>query len=180
MKHIALTLFGLLLTLFTAYAQYLPSRMDQVRGSLINESGEELSDQEVFLYVGQDVFSDTYIGAKRQYRTGSGLLTGGLIAVGAGTAVSTLSYFVFINSLADIATSKSGKVSAVPLLMGYEFMYVGLGVAVTGFQVLSAGIILKNIGRHRLQWVADDYNGKSPVSLHFGAGQYGTGLVLNF
>jgi hypothetical protein len=67
--------------------------------------------------------------------------------------------------------------------IGILGMATGLTVMTLGAVVLEAGIPFMCIGGRRLNWVAENYNENqrpTDVSLRFGAGRYGTGLVLTF
>ncbi len=56
----------------------------------------------------------------------------------------------------------------------------GLLLELTGSAALDAGIPLAIIGKKRLDWVADNYNGGVNLTYHVGATPNGFGLTLRF
>lgn len=184
MKHFAFTILGLVLAVFAAQAQYLPTRLQQAGASLVNENGEALSNQEVLLAVGQQIFDETYVGAVKQYNAGRKLLSGGAVAMGAGLGVTVASAILFANADLSYTTDSRGvrhyRNLGTKGAVGYAGVCAGVAAIVTGFEVLSAGIVFKSIGAKRLQWVASDYNAKAPVAIRIGNGRYGTGVVVSF
>lgn len=169
-----------------ASAQYLPNSLDVSRGKLTDERGIVLSDQQVLEAVGQQIFDETYRGATRQYAAGKNLILGGAIATGAGATVALVSllawgdavYSYVYNDYRYDGYDYHNEGQAVTAALCY---YAGALVASAGFTALSAGIVFKSIGRGRLNWIADEYNEHNrPVTMRFGAGQYGTGLVVTF
>ena len=186
MKRIMITLVSLLFAAgFVAEAQYLPSRMEAVRGSLVDENGTVLSANAVLAAIGQEIYDETYVGANKQYNVGRKLFTGGLIGVGAGVAVTVASAVVFANANLSYTTDSNGfrhyrNLDAAGTV-GVLGMSAGVTAAALGFSAFSVGLVFKTIGGKRLQWVADDYNARtSPVTVRLGAGKYGSGLVVNF
>ena len=61
-------------------------------------------------------------------------------------------------------------------------MYLGsTALTSAGFAALSGGIVLKTIGKKRLDWVAEEVNRVSGnVTLNVGATPNGFGIALNF
>ena len=56
----------------------------------------------------------------------------------------------------------------------------GVALLAAGDICLSVGIPLQIIGKKRLNWIADEYNHSNySADIRFGAGQYGTGVVLS-
>jgi hypothetical protein len=64
-----------------ANAQYARKGAD-----LVSQNGVVLSDQDIVNLVGSDVFEQTVVGARKQYKAGKSLITGGIIGIGAGLA----------------------------------------------------------------------------------------------
>lgn len=185
-KVIACLAVALLTTLgaIQTKAQYLPASLESSRGYLIDQNGDRLSDQDVLLAVGEEIYHDTYEGARKQYKVGDRLLKGGIIGVAAGTAV-TLSSAVLLATGQVVVDQQSRQVTGMDMsaAMGILGIYTGVTVVALSAVVLEAGIPFKIIGSRRLNWVAENYNENQRsgnVSLRFGAGRYGTGLVLSF
>lgn len=154
-----------------ANAQYARKGAD-----LVSQNGFPLSDQEIINIVGNDVFDQTVIGARKQYKAGKGLITGGILGIGAGLAGSVLAGVKAANDgYNDFqrAVENDGSVLA---------MYLGSVAALSlGSAALTAGIPLKVIGKKRLDWVAEEANRVSGnVTLNVGATPNGFGIALNF
>ena len=154
-----------------ANAQYARKGAD-----LVSQNGFTLSDQEIINIVGNDVFDQTVIGARKQYKAGKGLITGGILGIGAGLAGSVLAGVKAANDgYNDFqrAVENDGSVLA---------MYLGSVAALSlGSAALTAGIPLKVIGKKRLDWVAEEANrGSGNVTLNVGATPNGFGIALNF
>lgn len=154
-----------------ANAQYARKGAD-----LVSQNGFTLSDQEIINIVGNDVFDQTVIGARKQYKAGKGLITGGILGIGAGLAGSVLAGVKAANDgYNDFqrAVENDGSVLA---------MYLGSVAALSlGSAALTAGIPLKVIGKKRLDWVAEEANRVSGnVTLNVGATPNGFGIALNF
>ena len=154
-----------------AHAQYARKGAD-----LVSQNGFTLSDQEIINIVGNDVFDQTVIGARKQYKAGKGLITGGILGIGAGLAGSVLAGVKAANDgYNDFqrAVENDGSVLA---------MYLGSVAALSlGSAALTAGIPLKVIGKKRLDWVAEEANRVSGnVTLNVGATPNGFGIALNF
>lgn len=144
--------------------------------NVVNQNGVVLSDQDIVNLVGNDVFEQTVIGARKQYKAGKGLIAGGIIGIGAGLAGSVL---------AGVQAAKDGYndfQTAVENDGAVLGMYLGSVAALSlGSAALTAGIPLKVIGKKRLDWVSEEANRASAnVSLNVGATPHGMGIVLNF
>ena len=68
-----------------ANAQYARKGAD-----LVSQNGFTLSDPEIISIVGNDVFDQTVIGARKQYKAGKGLITGGVLGMREKPATTTL------------------------------------------------------------------------------------------
>jgi|GEM_PF-4239042 len=179
---------GLAAVLFTclagpeARAQYWPSSIEQERGRLVSDTDEVLPDYMVQRLVGDEIYNETYLGARKQYKTGKRLIIGGLAAGSAGLVVSGVSLGVFMadyirmwGTTDNVWDNFSGAKDSV------SWFYRGFTVAGAGAALFSAGLIFKTIGWKRLEWVADSYNqSQHPVTVAFGPGHYGTGLTVTF
>ena len=198
MKKKAIVAFAVvLLTMLGAIqtkAQYLPSSLESSRGYLVDQNGNKLSDQEVLLAVGEEIYHDTYVGASKQYRIGHKLLKGGIVGVCVGTGITLGSAILVATGTSTYreywkyGPDSQGQPNQVTEMdgrgvVGIVGMAAGITVMTLGAVALEAGIPFMCIGGKRLNWVAENYNENQrsrDVSLRFGTGRYGTGLVLTF
>ena len=171
-----------------ANAQYRPSTLNQHSAGFEDENGHTLTDQEVFELIGEDVYNQTYVGATKQYKTGKILTIVGAATTGVGLvgtiAGSVATAYAIENGHVTYET-KNGKRVVKDFANKAALAAVGFagGVALlaAGDICLSVGIPLQIIGKKRLNWIADEYNHSNySANIRFGAGQYGTGVVLSF
>lgn len=172
----------------TANAQYRPSTLSQHRAGLEDENGHALTDQEVFQLIGEDVYNQTYVGATKQYKTGKILTIVGAATTGVGLvgtiAGSVATAYAIENGHVTYETKNGKQVvkdfdnKAALAVVGFAG---GVALLAAGDICLSVGIPLQIIGKKRLNWIADEYNHSNySANIRFGAGQYGTGVVLSF
>jgi len=185
MRQTLLAFFTAILLLcpaLTARAQYVPEWIEQSKGKLLDDNGEVMPDYMVKRLIGDEIYEETYKGARTQYKIGKVLTTVGIVGMGVGVAVAGVSLGYFIadyikiwggtENIWDTFTEAKDSVS---------WFYRGCSIVGTGYSTLTVGLIIKTIGWKRLEWVASNYNeGNRPPTLHVGLGQYGAGLVLNF
>ena len=154
-----------------ANAQYARKGAD-----LVSQNGVVLSDQDIVNLVGSDVFEQTVVGARKQYKAGKSLITGGIIGIGAGLAGAFVTgYKAGKAGYNDMQTALSDDGSIAALYLA------SAAAASLGSAALTAGIPLKIIGKKRLDWVSEEANRVSGnVSLNVGATPNGMGIVLNF
>ena len=171
-----------------ANAQYRPSTLSQHRAGLEDENGHTLTDQEVFELIGEDVYNQTYVGATKQYKTGKILTIVGAATTGVGLvgtiAGSVATAYAIENGHVTYETKNGKRVvkdfdnKAALAAVGFAG---GVALLAAGDICLSVGIPLQIIGKKRLNWIADEYNHSNySANIRFGAGQYGTGVVLSF
>ncbi|MBQ7272786.1 MAG: hypothetical protein IJR12_04160 [Bacteroidales bacterium] len=173
--HIALLI---LLTSGSAFAQYIPQSMTFSGGRLRDEVGERLTDEDILFAVGESIYYDTYVGSCSQINVGRGLtIAGGALAILGTAGLINGNIFYNIEDIDPTSGIKPKKSAGMALIgIGGSFIYVGA-------HLFSIGIPLWITGTQRLKWVAKDYNSRNTStisSLRFGAGQYGTGVVLSF
>ena len=171
-----------------ASAQYLPGSLNHHRGSLVDEQGHVLTNQEVLNLIGEEDYNKTYTGAVKQYKSGNALLITGIATGGAGLvgtiagAIAT-DYGLRTNHITYERDNK-GKITKINADTKGTLAVVGFAAGISlltaGITCLSVGIPLKVIGTKRLDWIADDYNKDAAATIRFGAGQYGTGIVMTF
>lgn len=165
-----------LVAAFLCLAQNANAQYARKGADLVDQNKVVLSDQDIINLVGNDVFDQTVVGARKQYKAGKGLITGGIIGIGAGLAGAFITGYkagkAGYNDL-ETALSNDGSIAAMYL--------ASTAAASLGGAALSGGIILKTIGKKRLDWVSEEANRVSGnVSLNVGATPHGMGIVLNF
>ncbi len=171
-----------------ANAQYRPSTLNQHRAGFEDENGHTLTDQEVFQLIGEDVYNQTYVGATKQYKTGKILTIVGAATTGVGLvgtiAGSVATAYAIENGHVTYETKNGKRVvkdfdnKAALAAVGFAG---GVALLAAGDICLSVGIPLQIIGKKRLDWIATEYNHSNySANIRFGAGQYGTGVVLSF
>ena len=154
-----------------ANAQYARKGAD-----LVSQNGVVLSDQDIVNLVGSDVFEQTVVGARKQYKAGKSLITGGIIGIGAGLAGAFVTgYKAGKAGYNDMQTALSDDGSIAALYLA------SAAAASLGSAALTGGIVMKIIGNKRLDWVSEEADRVSGnVSLNVGATPNGMGIVLNF
>lgn len=164
-----------------ANAQYLPDQIHRDGAGFVDGHGRALSDSELVDAIGEDIFQETVIGARKQYTAGRKLLISGIVGLGVGVA-GMLGGGALIaaagphqNANNEVYFDDSDKAEA-----GAVVMLLGSVATVLGGTALSAGIPLKVIGQSRLNWVENDYNERQGYTLHIGATPNGVGLAINF
>ena len=193
MKRILL-IGGLLATLLclaqNASAQY--ARIHRDGAGFVDNRGMTLTDDALIDLIGEDVFFDTVIGARKQYNAGRKLITGGLIGIGAGYLAASFGTYMLVASSESSVRYYSSN-DNYPYRYDYDdpdplqavtgaLLAAGGYIALfSGYCALSAGIPLKIIGKSRLNWVENDFNDRARgYSLQFGPAPSGLGLTLTF
>ena len=172
MKRFAL-LCGLVAA-FLCLAQNADAQYARKGAKLVDPAGTVLSDQAIIKAVGNDIYEQTVIGARKQYKAGRALITGGIIGIGAGVAGAVLTGVKVAKagySDVEAAVQKDASIAA---------MYLGsTAIMSLGATALSGGIVFKTIGKKRLDWVAGQANGVN-LTCQFGPTSDGMGLSLRF
>lgn len=153
------------------YAQPAPQALELRSGRLTAEGGRTLSDKEVRLLVGDEIFQKTYVGARRQYNAGIALLSGGLAGVGAGIALMVT---------ADNSGVRSDNYYGYDECDGRAAL--GALLMIAGGVCIDVGVPFLIIGKRRLSWIAEDYNMKNSPAYSFNieGTSNGVGLVIRF
>ena len=165
----------------TVSAQYVPSRIHRDGASFVDGRGRTLSDGELIDAIGEDIFAETVIGARKQYTVGRKLLISGIAGTGVGIAS-------LVGGAALIASAGPHEAANDNIYFddkdkaesGMVVVAIGAIATALGGTALSAGIPLKVIGQSRLNWVENDYNERQSYTLHIGAAPHGVGVTLNF
>ena len=188
-------LIGGLLAVFlclglNASAQFV--RIHRDGAGFVDNHGVSLTDDELIDLIGDDIYFDTVIGARKQYNAGRKLITGGLIGMGAGYLAASLgTYMLVANS--ENAVRYYNDNDNYPFRYDYEdpdplqavtgalLAISGYAALISGYCVFNAGIPLKIIGKSRLNWVENDFNDRARgYSFQFGPAPSGIGLTLTF
>ena len=184
MKRIAI-LCGLVAAFLSfaqsAKAQYLPTQIHRDKATFVDERGRTLSDSELVNAVGAEIFTETVIGARKQYTAGRKLLISGIAGAGVGVAG-------ILGGTAMVAAAGPHKDADDKLYFDDEdkavtgSVVVMLGTIATAMAgtALTVGIPLKVIGQSRLNWVENDYNERQGYTLHLGTAPSGVGLTVTF
>ena len=166
----ALTLSAVFSTVVSA--QFRPDRIELDHGVFYDGNGQALSDAQVRSLFGDDIYHETYVGARQQFRSGRTLLTGGLVALGAGIACTVV-------AATSAETDDYGDWVDDSTYAG---VYLGILTMIAGGIAIDVGIPLMIIGTRRLAWMEDEHNSRpAPAwSLSFRQTANGAGLVLSF
>ena len=146
------------------YSDETEQMLMRYRSGRLNLGGCNLSDLEAKNLIGEQVYYETYLGARHQRKLGVWLSSFGA-AVTAGGIVLESYGLAWYDSAA---------------------YYSGLAVNAVGMAMLGGGIAYLFISRGRLKWVAADYNERNvygrdrSVSLEVGPTTSGMGLSLRF
>ena len=173
MKRIAMLLVALLaMGAGLAQAQINADMLMRVKGQLADAEGNVLSDAEVLDLIGAQIYNETYVGATKQYNAGKQLIAWGIVGSGAGLLSAMIGGVIYALG------ANEGNYTLAQL--GGITLYGGALLMSVGSSLLAAGIPLNVIGKSRLNWIADDYNGKQepPVTLRLTGCSAGTGLGL--
>ena len=68
-----LCVFALAILSSTVSAQVVPKSVSYRRGTLYNAAGDLIRDADAIQYIGEEVYKATYVGARKQFRTGQTL-----------------------------------------------------------------------------------------------------------
>ncbi len=170
----ALILCGLVAALL-CLAQNANAQYARQGANIVDKSGYVLSDSQLTKLVGNDVFQQTVVGARKQYKAGNGLIWGGVAGVGLGIAGAVLTGIqVGKKNYSDVETALKNDSSIAAMYMG------STAVMSVGASALSAGIVLKTIGKKRLNWVEGQANAAKGYSLNLGATPNGVGIAVRF
>ncbi len=155
-----LILCGLVAALM-CLAQNANAQYARKGANIVDPQGKVLSDKSLAELVGNDIYEQTVIGARKQFKAGKKLITGGIIGIGVGFA-GVVAAAVKMQD-AGYEGDWEAAIENDPSVAGLYLL--GAGATSLGCSAVSAGIVLKTIGKKRLNWVAD---------------QCGVGIALNF
>ena len=168
-------------------AQYV-SQIHRDGDSFVDDRGYDLSDKELVDLIGEDIYYETVVGARKQYNAGNRLIRSGAICGGVGLTGIVAGAIALASSETEWDSEMfydgdyyddvdlDGLATA-----GIILMATGSVLAATGAVLLDVGIPFRVIGQSRLNWVENDYNERNrDITLHFGAAPSGIGLTLTF
>ena len=126
-------------------------------------------------YVGDETYKETYLSANKQCKAGRTLIWSGAAGTVAGLGMMLYGQYLYTDSpyMNGIGTEKEGKV-------GLALCAGGLLVSCLSSAALDVGIPLSIIGKKRLEWVSDNYDGGVNLTYQVGAAPNGFGLTLHF
>lgn len=146
--------------------------------NIVDNSGFVLSDSQLINLVGQDVFDQTVVGARKQYKAGNGLLWGGLAGTVVGIGGAAFAMYKLTNDAGIDVNDMSSAMEEEP---GLAALYIGsYALASVGASLFTAGIVLKSIGKSRLNWVGEQANAAKGYTLNVGPTRHGVGLSVTF
>jgi hypothetical protein len=157
-----------------ADAQYATA-VHQKHGKLVDGNGVALSDNDVLNLIGNEIYNETYLGAKKQCKVGRTLIWSGAAGMAVGMGMMMWGQELYTDSpyMQGIGTETEGKV-------GLALCVGGLLVHSLGSAALNVGIPLSIIGNKRLDWVVDNCNEGSDLTIKVGAAPNGFGLTVRF
>lgn len=149
----------------------LPGRISYRNGKLYDSMGNLIRPEIVRYYIGDQIYDETYTGARKQFRAGKTLALVGIPTLIAGSCLM----FAWICNFSE----------------GFNTVWLaGTILGYAGSVCVDVGVPLWIIGSKRLKWVASDYNSRLSSSLDRPAGSRpcpyvstsstGIGLALNF
>ena len=179
MKRIAI-LCGIIAALL-CLTQNASAQYARKGANIVDKNGYILSDSQLINVVGQNVFDETVIGARKQYKSGNGLIWGGILGIAGGIAGAVYTGvkagkagYTEINGYDDIKEIMEKDPSIGALYLGSTAL---MSLGGTAF---SAGVIIKTIGKKRLNWVGEQANLVKGYTLNVGATPNGMGLYMTF
>ena len=172
-----------------ANAQYAQIHRDG--DTFVNNTGQTLSDAELIDLVGERIYFDTVVGARKQYNAGRKLITGGLIGMGTGYLAASLGTYMLVkNSGSTVYYYRYNdnypdrydyrEPDSLGAVTGALLAVTGYAALMSGYLAINAGIPLKIIGKSRLNWVENEFNERPAVTCQFGPTPHGVGLSLQF
>jgi hypothetical protein len=150
--------------------------------NLVDRNGVILTDDDIIDLVGQDIYEETVVGARRQLRSGKALIIGGAAGIGTG---------MVLNIFAHAAMAKNKVEHDRDMMDGHRDVYtfgrapglflLSAAFSTAGVLALGGGIAFRSIGKARLSWVAEQCNPRTKdVVLQWSATPGGAGLVMRF
>ena len=148
--------------------------------NLVDQKGQILSEESIIGLVGEDIYKETVVGARRQMKSGTGLIIGGSVVMGASAVFAVCGAMVGSNK--DIFSSDSTKAKAAQgdALTAGALYLCAAALSSVGTLALGGGIALRAIGKGRIGWVAEQCNVRHSATLEWSASPAGAGIVMRF
>ena len=147
----------------------VPGQIRYRGGDLVDSEGNVIKPEDIRFYIGNQIYEDTYVGARKQLRSGKTL-----VWIGAPVAVAGI--VMMIAGLSSMEYDDGEYYD-------YGLYSAGLLAGLAGSTCIDVGIPLLVIGKKRLEWIADDYNGRlhgSRRQPYISTSSKGFGIALNF
>ena len=162
-------------------AQYV-GRIERENANLVDQSGHILTDDEIIGLVGEDIYYDTVIGARRQLRGGKSLIIGGAAGMGTGLVFSVFAHVAMANNkVQHDRDMRDGHRDVYTYGWAPGLFLCSAAFTAAGSLALGGGIALRSIGKGRLGWVAEQCNPRTrDVTLEWSAVPGGAGIVMWF
>ena len=150
--------------------------------NLVDRNGSILTDEDIIGLVGQDIFEETVVGARRQLRAGKGLIIGGAAGIGTGLVFAVFTGVAMANNSAQHDRDmRDGRRDVYTYGYAPALYFCSVAFTSLGLTALGGGIAFRAIGKGRLGWVADQCNShKTVATLEWSATPAGAGLVMRF
>jgi len=154
-------------------------------GRFLTMNGSIIPDEEMRYILSEDVYNDTYVGARKQLETARKIRTYSIIGAGVGAAgiIGGTIGLALSDTTSDYVEGETDIHFTDSDVANLLLLTSGITLFVAGTTGIGASIAFEQIGRRRLDWVAEDYNSgnhASKVRLDLGAQDHGFGLALKF
>ena len=144
--------------------------------NLVDQSGHILTDSEIIGLVGNDIFEETVVGARRQLQAGKALIIGGAAGIGTGLVFAVFSGVEMAKNRQNSRDHRSYNYGPAAGFYLCSVAFTSLGTLALG-----GGVAFRSIGKSRLGWVANQCNPASgSVTLEWTATPAGAGIVMRF
>ena len=173
-----------LLTAGMAFAQEVKAQyagpIARKAANLVDQNGKILSDEAIIGLVGEDIYRETVVGARRQMKSGTGLIIGGSAGIAAGLVFAI--WGAAINNQSNIKMGDNHNRQAYnrEQAKGAVVNSCALALSSLGSLAIGGGIAFRSIGKGRLGWVAEQCNTRHSATLEWSASPVGAGIVMRF
>ena len=173
-----------LLTAGMAFAQEVKAQFAgpivRKGANLVDQKGQILSDESIIGLVGEDIYKETVVGARRQMKSGTGLIIGGSAGITAGLVFAI--WGAAINNQSNIKMGDNHNQQAYnrEQAKGAVVNSCALALSSLGSLAIGGGIAFRSIGKGRLGWVAEQCNVRHSATLEWSASPAGAGIVMRF
>ena len=166
---------------YQPFAEYGELRRD---GADLLMNGQELGDFAIRSVMGEQLWQETFSGARAQYKAGKVIMNIGIpvTASGVGCLMASAAFWAMSR---QVKQEWSNAVRGAFTLYSLYFFTYGWVLSGTGLILLSVGVPLRVVGSCRMNWVVDEANKNNGFAMqqpkvNFGLQQYGVGVALRF